>query len=151
MAVFDATTNGAVCEPTVVSMRTIRSRAACCVRRERTAAAPARGRSKHVPLHPDRFQVPPRSASRGWKIQQHETIVVTYPQAVESKHWHGTVSIRSDELPGQIEEPRLERAPRCRGTMQGCQPRLSVRRLERVPVVSAIVPAREPVEAPGSR
>src|SRR5215203_5911257 len=58
MAVFDATTNGAVCEPTVVSMRTIRSRAACCVRRERTAAAPARGRSKHVPLHPDRFQVP---------------------------------------------------------------------------------------------
>src|SRR5215208_7872643 len=97
------------------------------------------------------FRCLPRSASRGWKIQQHETIVVTYPQAVESKHWHGTVSIRSDELPGQIEEPRLERAPRCRGTMQGCQPRLSVRRLERVPVVSAIVPAREPVEAPGSR
>ena len=56
-----------------------------------------------------------------------------------------------DELSGEIEQPRLQRAPGRRGTVKGGRQRLTVRRLERVPVVTAVAPAGEPVQTPGSR
>ena len=151
MEAADSTTTGAACEPRVASTRTIRSTAG--VLRSATADSSCTGeRSADVRAASSRSTPAPARAGRG----AGKSSSTRRPSSRIQRRSSRSAGIepsrgRRDELAGEIEQPRLERAPRRRSAVERRRQRLSVRRFEGIPVVTAVAAAGEPMQTPGSR